>query len=444
MASINRLTPRDCYAVMNALVAQATGQSDISVVNTSTFVSAGESVLATGYENTLNALSLVLGRTLVAVRPYKAKLSTIQAMNSGVFSHRLRKISYFARPNLPAGNFNTNLYPENLFMGKGNGQDTTVGHESTKSMWTQNQPVVLERNFNGCSVYQTSTTVYRYQLQQAFRSEEDFGQFVTGIMTEKANDLESNKEAFNRMAIVNKIAEVYDTGVDAQKINLTKAFNDKFGTSYTSAQLRSTYLKEFLAFFVAEFKKVSDRMTERSANFHASVTKSSINPETGESETLYLLRHTPKADQIALLYNPLFIEAEAQVMPSIFNPSYLDINNYEGVDFWQSNYDEDARPAIKCTPAIFNNGAQEAGDQVEIPYCVGIIMDRDALLVDYELTESASTPYDPRRGMYNIWWSMARNIISDETEQAVIFYMEDEAEGNLVGSAIVGTAEAGD
>lgn len=445
MATINRLTQQDAYAIMNSLVAQATGQTDIVAVDTSTFVSAGERVLATGYENVLNSLSLVLGRTLVAVRPYKAKLSTIQAMNSDVFSHRLRKISYFARNNVPAGNWNTNLFPANLANGKTNAQDTTVGSEATKSMWVQNQPQVLEMNFSGSDVYQTSTTVYRYQLQQAFRSEEDFGQFVTGIMTEKANDLESNKEAFNRMAVVNKVAEVFDTGVDAQKINLTKAYNDKFGTSYTSEELRTTYLADFLKFFVAEFKKASDRLTERSANYHMPITKTVKNIETGADETLYILRHTPKDRQHALLYNPLFVDAQAQVMPAIFNPEYLDISNYEGVDFWQSNYSEEARSAIKCTPAIFNNGYQEAGDLVEIPYLVGMIYDQDALVVDYQLDDASASPYESRKGYYNIWWSMARNIISDPTEQAIIFFMMDESEGNSnkVGEAVVGTAVAG-
>ena len=446
MAVINRLTPKDCYAVMNALVAQATGQSDISVVDTSTFVSAGESVLATGYENTLNALSLVLGRTLIAVRPYKAKLSSIQAMSTGEFSHRLRKISYFARNNVPAGMFNTQLFPENLHQGKTNAQDTTSGHESTKSMWVQNQPVPLQRCFSGMDVWQTSTTVYKHQLQMAFRSEDEFGQFITGIMTEKANDIESTKEAFNRMALVNKIAEVYNTGADAQKINLTKAYNDKFGTNYTSAQLRSTYLKSFLEFFVAEFKKVSDRMTERSCNFHAPITTTVKNAETGNNETLYILRHTPKELQHAILYNPLFVDAQAQVMPEIFNPQYLDINNFEAVDYWQSNYDEDARSAIKCTPAIFSSGSQEAGETVELPYVVGIIFDRDALVVDYQMDDASASPYESRKGYYNLWWTMSRNVISDDSEQSCIFYMSDPAEtnDNLVDSAIVGTAEAGD
>ena len=442
MPAISRLTPRECYALMNSLVAQATGQADVTAVDTSTFVSAGEKVLASGYENTLNALSLVLARTIIAVRPYKAKFRIIQAIDTGMYSHRLRKISYFARTNLPAGNFNTNLFPGNLKTGHGEGADSTLGSEAVKSMWTQNQPVPLEMNFSGSDVWQTSNTTYIDQLKMAFRDERAFADFVAGIMTEWANDIESTKEAFSRMAVLNKIGSIIDKGSASQKINLTYAYNQKFGTNYTSAQLRTTYLDSFLKFFVAQFKLVSDRLEERSVAYHQDVTASRVNPESGSSETLHLLRHTPKADQVAMLYNPLFIDAQAQVLPSIFNPQYLDINNFEPVDYWQSNYDEDARPAIEVTPAVYDSstGTQIAGDKVELAYVVGLIMDRDALLVDFQLEDALATPVNARKRYYNTWISMARNVIDDPTENAVLFYMEDPAEGAAkVGTAIVGT-----
>ena len=441
------LTPQDCYALMNTLVAEATGQSDISVVDLSSFVSAGEKVLATGTENTLNALSLVLGRTIIAVRPYKAKLSSIQAMETGEYTHRFRKISYYSRNALPTGAWNTQLYPENLFQGKTNAQDTTSDHESVKSMWVQNQPQPLEMNFAGSDVWDESTTVYEKQLKPAFRDPAVFAQFVAGIMTEKANDIESEKEAFNRISILNKIGSIMLQGTTAQKVNLTAAFNAEFGTNYTSAQLRTTYLKEFLAFFVSTFKLASDRMTERSLAYHLDIPKAATNPETGVSETLHILRHTPKADQKALLYNPLFVKAQAWVMPEIFNPEYLNIDNYEGVDFWQSNYDEDARPAVNVYPAIYDTvtGTQIKGDQVNVPYVVGLLFDRDAILTDFQIEDASSTPMEARKKYRNIWWTFAKNAINDPTENAILFYMDDPSEGgNTVGSAIVGTAEAGD
>lgn len=441
------LNPQDCYALMNALVAEATGQSDISVVDLSSFVSAGEKVLATGAENTLNALSLVLGRTIIATRPYRAKLSSVQAISTGEYSHRLRKISYYSRKALPAGDWNTDVAPENLFQGKTNAQDTTSGHESVKSMWVQNQPQVLEMNFAGSDVWDESTTVYEYQLKPAFRDPAVFADFIAGIMTEKANDIESEKEAFNRVTILNKIGDIYLNGSAAQKVNLTAAYNTRFGTSYTTAQLLSTYLESFLKFFVSTFKLASDRMTERSVAFHTDITKSSTNPETGSSETLHILRHTPKADQKALLYNPLFVEASAWVMPQIFNPQYLSIDNFEGVDFWQSNYDEDARPAVNVYPAVYDSttGAQKKGSQVNLAYVVGLLYDRDAMLTDFQFEGSASSPLEARKQYRNIWWHFSKNAINDPTENAILFYMEDPGEGTaVVGDAVVGTSVAGD
>ena len=101
--------------------------------------------------------------------------------------------------------------------------------------------------------------------------------------------------------------------------NLTKEFNDFYGTSYTSAQLRSTYLKDFLAFMVATIKEDSDFMTERSVQRHYAASK------TVDGVQYSILRHTPRDLQRLLLFSPLFRKAEALVLPEIFNPDYLDI-----------------------------------------------------------------------------------------------------------------------
>ena len=419
------LTPRDCHALMNLLVKEATGQdATIQVVDSSTFVSAGELVLSTGTENVLNSLSVVLGRTFMAVRPYKAKLSIINALNTDLYTSRMRKISFYSRSAQASGDFNTQLYT-NLTAGYDNGEngtDAVTGNPvSTKSMWVQNPAVPLEVNFAGQSVWEDSTTVYEYQLKTAFRSEDEFAQFVSGIMTEKGNDIESQKEAFNRMTILNHIAAIYATEgtlATGRVINLTKAFNDRFGTSYTSAQLRSTYLKDFLAFFVATFKLTSRMMTYRSAKYHWSPAKT----VGGVSYTL--LRHTPYDRQRVLLYEPLFTEAEALVLPEIFRPNYLDIDTqYEGIDYWQNINDPSAIDVIPAIPDA--SGAQTVGSEVELPYVVGMIYDADALMIDYQLERSYSTPLEARKAYRNIWWSFSKNAISDLCENAVIFTMED-------------------
>lgn len=422
------LTPRDCHVLMNLLVKEATGQdAQIQVVDSSTFVSAGEQVLATGTENVLNSLSLVLGRTFMAVRPYKAKLAIINALNTDMYSSRMRKISFYSREAQASGDFNTQLFT-NLakdFDNGENGTDAVTGNPvSTKSMWVQNPAVPLEMNFGGQSVWEDSTTIYEYQLKTAFRSEDEFAQFVAGIMTEKGNDIESQKEAFNRMTILNHIAGVYDldtAAANGRVVNLTAAFNARFGTAYTSAQLRSTYLKDFLAFFVATFKEQSRLMTYRSAKYHWSPAK------TVGGQSYVLLRHTPYDRQRVMLYQPLFTEAEAMVLPEIFRPEYLDINTqYEGVDYWQ-NFNAGA--AIDVVPAIPNTAgtAQTVGAEVELDYVVGMIYDADAIMIDYQLEAASTTPLEARKHYRNMWWSFSKNAISDFTENCVIFIMADPA-----------------
>ena len=151
------LTTKDAYQIINLLVREATGQdATIQAVDPSTFVSVGETVLATGVENTLNALSLVLGRTFAAVRPYNAKFVSINAINSGLYANRIRKISFYAREAVVDGAENTDL-KTNFADGYDNGSNSNA---SAPSMWEQNQPLPLEMNFAGSSEWQTVTTVY--------------------------------------------------------------------------------------------------------------------------------------------------------------------------------------------------------------------------------------------------------------------------------------------
>lgn len=424
------LTPLDGCAIMTELVREATGQKTATVVDLNTFVSAGETVWATGKENVFNALGIVMGKMLVATRPYKAKLALINALNTGCYTSRLRKISFYAKDPEKSGYFNTDQFT-NLADGFTNGQNESGGvAQSAKSMWEQHQAMPLEMNFAGSTVWDDCLTMYEEQIQAALRDPMELAQFVAGMLEEHANDVESQKEAFNRIALLSKIGAcyLYDEGAGwskNQSINLTKAFNDRFGTSYTSAQLRSTYLKDFLAFMVAEIRKHSDYMTERTSKYHLPMTK------TVNGVSYSILRHTPYNKQRLFLFEPLFREAEALVLPEIFRPEYLDINKqYEGVTYWQENgaTDED-RAAVKVRVPFLNTstGVQESSGNIELPYVIGILFDEDGVMVDYQLERALSTPLEARKGYRNTWLHFAKNAINDPTENAVIFYMADPA-----------------
>lgn len=417
------LTPQDCYALMNSLVEQATGQASLTAVDSSSFVSAGELVLASGSENVLNSLSLILGRTLVAVRPYEAKLRILNTLNSGLYANRLRKISYYSRESEPAGFENTQLYT-NLAMGFDNGvnpdSQTPPQDQSTGSMFVQNQPVPLEVNFAGSSVWDTTTTVYETQLKVAFRSEAEFAEFVAGILTEKGNDIESAKEAFNRMTLLNFIAGAVDLNASTgSAIDLTPLFGTYIGQTVTRADLLpgGTYATEFREWFTAFFKGVCDKMENRSLKWHWSPTKV-IN-----GQNYYLLRHTPKSRQRAIMYGPYFRDAQATIMPALFNPNYLDIGKqFETVEYWQA---ENSGAAINVTPAIPDTSGQTQiqGSAVNLDYVLGVIYDEDAMMVDYQFEGAYTSTLEIKKLYRNITWHFKKNAINDFTENHVVMYL---------------------
>lgn len=413
------LTPKDAHALMNLMLRQATGEQAITVTDTSSFISAGELIIATGMENVTNSVSIVLNRLIVASRAYNARMRIVRADEVGSYSNRARKISFYSQNALPDGSHNTDLFT-NLAAGYTSGEN---GGASTKSQWEQHPAMPLEMNFAGTNVWQHCITMYEDQLKIAFRNENEFNRFVSGYLQEHANDIEQEREGFFRILLLNRIAMTFDMASDmpGALVDLTTEFNTFYNTSYTSAQLRSTYLKEFLAFMTATIKMYSDFLENRSVNYHWSV------PKTVGGDTFNILRHTPKADQRLALYAPLFRMAESLVLPEIFNPQYLSISNYEPVTFWQA---ERQRAGINVTPAIIETdptdpayGTTIKGTAVSEDYIVGVLFDRDAVFGELQLDRADSTPLEARKHYRNVWNTFAKNGVSDPTENFIVFYM---------------------
>lgn len=423
-------TPKDCHQLMNLLVRQGTGQADISVVDTSSFVSAGELLIATGYENVFNTINLVYGRLIIASRSYKARLTLMDSINSEEFSNLIRKISFYSKGAKPSGNFNTDLYT-NLADGFTNGQnkDSNNTPQSTKSQWEQNQQPSVTTSFGGRDVWDNCITLYENQVQVAFRDESEFAKFTAGYIQEHANDIESQREAWNRMCLLNRIAQTYDMRqyMEGSAIDVTAGFNTKYGTSYTSAQLRTTYLSEFTKYFVSLFKTTLGFLNERSTKYHWPM------PKTINGTEYNVLRHTDNSDARVYMYTPLWADVESHVLPEIFNPEFLDIKTqYQPVTFWQNNDSDANRPKISVEPAIVDAdttsqtyGQQIKGAKVDLDYVVGMITDKDGLLTDFQIESTRTTPVEARKGYRNTWQNIAKNCICDPTEKCVIFYMSD-------------------
>lgn len=398
----NSLTPRDAHALMEQIVKQATGQ-EIAVVDTSTFASVGETLLRTGTENTLNAISTVLARTIFSVRPYKSRFRSLE-VSPERWGAQIRKIITLYVESEASTDYNTESAVDTL--ADGNSVD----------MYKIKAPKAVQLNFYGTQKLQKHITIYRDQLALAFSNETEFNRFITAVMVQFSNEVELLNEAKSRATLLNFMAGISSMGLT--EVDLTKEYNTENGTTLTRTELLSSvHLEDFMKFVASTIKIYSERLVDMSELNHAQIT--------GQNK---ILRHTPKTKQKMYMYNPVFIKTQATVYSSIFNPEYLDIGSFEGVNYWQSQTDP---TEIKVTPNILDTAtgqSKTAETQVDLPYVLGLLVDEDAVGVLPQFDYTSTTPFNSAGGYYNNFMHWRFNAYNDFTENAVLFVMGEGGE----------------
>lgn len=410
----NTITPVDVYRLFNDFAKILFGgQTTMQAVDTKTFATVGEAALRQGEENILDALTVQLTRTIFAIRPYQGVFHSIES-TSQEYGLLTRKISYFYDGFEASRDWNTDLNPNQLVDGQ------SIDHYVIKKRYP------LEMYFGGIKTLQKHFTRFRKQLKIAFRNADEYERFYQGLAVEINNEIGMKREMENRLTVLNYIGGLYNIGTAHMKRNLTALFNARYNTTYTSEQLRTEHLKEFLAFLVVQLKTDTRMMERMNTMFHITPNKTD-----DRGNPLTLLRHTPRSIQRLLLYAPLFYEAEANVFPTIFNTEYLRTENYEGVDYWQN---PELPSAVSVIPNQFSiaTGKSEDGAQVDIPYVVGILYDRPALVTSYMYDDVNTTPVNAAADYYNTYYHWAKDYQNDFTENGILYYMADpEAETNM-------------
>lgn len=402
---------KDAYAVMNALARQATAQADLAVVDHTSFIDAGTKTLATGTENVLGSIYRTIAEVVMQSRKYTGKFGLVNA-SENQFNTRKAKVSFYSADNEASGAFNTDLYT-NIADGQGDG-------DGAGSMWEIKLPKVVERFFLSEAVWDKHYTTPLAQLQNAFNNEATFIAFMNGCMTEIENDIESTLESRNRALVTDRIAGVYLQATSATPtlggecvVDLIKYFNDETGKSYTKDEVLREHLTEFMEFFTSKIKIDSDRLEERTALYHNPLTI------TENGVDYNVLRFTPKSKQKLMLFSEFIAKAKTRVMPEIFNPEYLSLENYEGVTYWQSSV-PGKRMSIDCKPAL-PEGATSS--EVVLDNVVGILFDTDAIQSINQFTGAYVTPVNARHLYTNTWMHYKFGAIQDYTENSIIYIL---------------------
>lgn len=399
----NTYEKTDVYAIMNELVAQTMGSdSTLKVFDSTSFVTVGAKLLTFGTEKTLNALTEMFAKTIFSVRPYKSKFNILETDNR-LWGAITRKVTALYKELEGTTDNNTDLA-------------TPLANGESVDPWVINKPEVVETVFIGTNTIQKSITNFtQSQLNVAFSSESEFVAFLGLIATEFENELEKTFETEKRGTVLNYLGACIKTGLYK---DLVAEFNTTYGTSYTREQLLTTYFENFSKFVIATIEKDSNLLEEFSYNNHLSITGYSKIP-----------RHTPKADQRMLFYEPFFIDVKANVFSSLFHPELLKIGDYEKVNYWE-NINEPTKISVK--PNYIDENGESVGastdDPVTSDYVLGVLYDRQAMGWTNIFEQTATTPINARGLYYNTFYHSQSKPWVDLTESGIVYVLGEGGE----------------
>ena len=384
---VNDVAFEQLATVLNSIVSQATGMTQITPADESQFISVAHIGLSTGYDPLSTAITQVLSKTIFSIRPYTAKFRGLQA-DAQRYGNIVRKLTTIDKPWENDDRFNL------------------VDGQSI-DMYEVNKPVVLETRFTGATTFQKSLTIYKDQLDCAMQSSEEFGRFISMIMQNASDMIEQAKEETARNTVANLIGgTIYQESQNYTttcQVLLLKEYEDETGVSLTSATVQDPqYFAPFAKWLFGYLQTLSDKMKERSILFHQSYY-----PTGGNA--VPILRHTPLDRQKCYLYSPILNSVSANVLSSVFHDEYLKLMDYEPVTYWQS-ITPGEEMEVTCKPGCTDNDLAVIDmtniAAIDESHVFGIIFDEDAAGFTQVNEWSAATPMNARGG-YTNWYALA-------------------------------------
>ena len=387
--SVNTMGFEQASTLLQSIHDQATGTSSVTPTDLSSFISVAQSTLQAGFDPVLNAITTVLERTIVSVRPYSEKFKGLE-YSSDKWGGIIRKINY------------ADIAPED--------DDTyKLVDGSSIDPFTVKKPNILETRYVGRDVYCGNLSITREQLTSAFSNPTEFGSFMSGLMTWFVNMRTQWLENLKRSILSNAIGAKADMAQDV--VHLLTEYNSATGLSLTSTTvMQPANYKGFMEWAYARVSNISRLMSERSQLYQMAITGKPI------------YRHTPVADQRVYMLSSFLDGMDAMVLADTYHENFLRYADVEAVNYWQAINDPDE---IQVTPVYINSsGSVVTGSAQTLTGVIGIMFDRDALGYNIYQDTLESSPYNQKGQYYNLTHHVQVQLQSDFTEKIVVFALD--------------------
>lgn len=396
----NSLSVNDISAVVNAVLTNAQGGS--ATANTSDFTTIAQIALQQGYDPLTTAISQVTSRTIFSQRSYNAQFKGLYK-DAVAYGNHIRKLNMIDKP----------VEADRRLV---NAAGTPYVDGDEADQYKIAKPEVLQTNFYGQQNYQKSLTIWSDQLDTAFSSPAEFGNFLTMIMSNANDQLGQVREDLARGAVVNLIGATATVGTVR---HLLTEYNTATGLALTATTVMlPENFKAFMQWFFATLKTTMDMLKNRQYLNH-------VNPYVGGVKKL-IRRHTPLEYQHCYMLGDFINKSETMALSNTFHEDYLKKMDYEIVDFWQK---ADDIHAIDTTVSYLSAGSAETPSAITTAAyannnVIGIIFDDEAAGINLINQRSAVTPFNAMGCYYNQFWHETARWFNDNTENAIVLALD--------------------
>lgn len=400
--SVNTLTFQQSSAVLNSLVQQATGRS--AVINTEAdFISVAQTALTLGKDVIFNQLSNVLAKTIFAIRPYSASMK-------GLEKDLPQWGAYMRKFNIVASDWKDDdayKYPVAFDAT----QTPPTGNGLSVDQWIINKRDFVQTNFLGQSVFSDHYTVFEDQLETAFRSSAEFGQFLSMITTDMSNKIELAKENMSRGLVANFIGGLIDENNSSRIVHLLTEYNALTGLSLTATTVfQPDNYPAFMKWVYGRIASVASLFKEMSTRYQTTLTGKPVP------------RHTPYNKQKMYMLGQDRYQIDSRVLADTFHDNYLKYADVETINFWQGI---DTPDKIMVTPTFTNaSGVATTGNAVTQTGVFALLFDEDAMGWVTIHQNVIPTQINGRGEYRNMWYHMRLRCFSDNTEKGVVFLLD--------------------
>lgn len=367
------MTTEQIYTLVNEVNAEAFGTNALTVVDTSSLISLGNSVLSssTNTEAFLNVLAQRIGRTILRFRDYRNKLGNM-VINDFEYGAILQKI-YVRMPQAE----------EDESYDLINGQ--SVDH------YKVNKPDVSQKLFVTRTPYQFKITVQDEHLKEAFLSESAMGAFIGVIFGQVRNAIEVSLENLARVTLATAIAECAGTN---RMIDLVSLYTSLYGGSLDAVTCQND--PDFMRFAMSTINSYIDGIQDMSTLYN-----------DGSLETF-----TPREDIRVKVISSFMRRLETVVEYAAFHDQFVRPDaDIVTINYWQAAQDP--------MDILIKRPSDDA--DISRGNVIALIHDRDAMGV-YKMDERvATTPINAAGLYYNTYYHQKELRFIDKSENFICF-----------------------